>query len=110
MAECQSNLCDVNWGVDEYWGVKTGLDRECRTHTVFAHMSAAFVEASGLGEHTTRATSQASAADVADRGSGEAIVMSVGDCASTIETEWLKHTCMVVDREGLVVSEFGKLV
>ncbi len=112
MSECLSNLCCVNWGIDEYGGVKTGLECECRAHAVFTHMTAAFVEASDFGEHATGATSQASTADVAERGTGETIVTSVGDgAAGAVKTEWLKHnTCIVIYCEGVVPSMVSQLV
>ena len=73
-------------------------------------MTAAFVEASGFGEHAAGATSQASTADVAERGTGETIVTSVSDGAGAVETEWLKHTCLVIYCEGVIPSKVGQLV
>ena len=106
MSECLSNLGDVNWGVDEYWVVETGLGCECRAHAVFTHMPAAFVKTAGFGEYTAGATSEASAADVAEGWAGETIVTSVG----AVETECLKHTCVVIYCEGVVPSQVGQLV
>ena len=73
-------------------------------------MPAAFVKTAGFGEHTAGATSEASAADVAEGWMGETIVTSVGDRASAVETECLKHTCVVIYCEGVVLSKVGQLV
>ncbi len=96
MSECLSNLCNVDWGVDEYGVVKTGLGCECRAHAVFTHMPAAFVKTAGFGKYTAGATSEASTADVAEGWAGETIVTGVGDRASAVEAECLKHTGVVI--------------
>ena len=86
------------------------MGSKASAHTVFAHVPAAFMEAAGADENCPRAPSKAGAAYVAERGTGEASVMSDINGAGALEVEWLKHASSVVDGERVVPSKVAKLV
>ena len=90
--------------------VETGLCGEAGAHTVLAHVTAAFMETTRADEDGFGAPVEAGAANVAERGAGEASIGGGMDGPGALEAEWLKHTCVVVDCERVVASQVAELV